>query len=82
MIILNRYPGLEILEDNTRQQRALEEAERLLKLKYEEEERARQLKWQQEEEQRRLVRSSLSLNLLIYNYCFLLWKAISSLKLT
>lgn len=53
--LFNKFPGLELLEDNAKQKQDLEEAERLLKLKFEEEEKARQLRWEQEEEERRLA---------------------------
>jgi hypothetical protein len=39
--LFNKYPGLELMEDNAAQQKALQEAERLLKEKYEQEEAER-----------------------------------------
>lgn len=51
--LFNKFPGLDILDDNTAQQKALEEAEILMKEKWDLEERERQLRWLQEEEERR-----------------------------
>jgi len=51
--LFNRYPGLEVLDDNVLQQKALQDAEALMKHKFEEEDKQRALRWQYEEEERR-----------------------------
>jgi len=47
--LFNKYPGLEVIDDNVGQQRALEEAENLLKEKFRREEEERKRKWEQED---------------------------------
>jgi len=50
--MFNKLPGLEVMNDDAAQKRALEEAERLMKQKFEEEERLRKERWEKEERER------------------------------
>eukprot|EP01121_Diplochlamys_sp_Union-15-3_P015421 TRINITY_DN5093_c0_g3_i2.p1 TRINITY_DN5093_c0_g3~~TRINITY_DN5093_c0_g3_i2.p1 ORF type:complete len:556 (+),score=162.62 TRINITY_DN5093_c0_g3_i2:555-2222(+) len=50
--LFNKYPGLEVLNNDDAQKKALEEAELLMRQKLEEEARQQKLRWEQEERER------------------------------